>query len=372
MTIEGTENSTPDSPLSGNPDPARPASRSAKSSTILTRRRLLLLWLILAAAAIPLTVRLYHHYHRRASGMPSSPPRENTGDFAGPLTRPAIAYNPSRPPSRPWLDPKRTAPSPLAYHTFAASAIGGRETFCLLYLPPGYNDPANAARRYPVIYWLHGYLCEPQHGTPFIDALDAAIRAGRIGPTIAVIPNGLVDSWFVDTADGSQPVESIIIKDLIPHIDANYRTIPDRRARAVEGFSMGAWGAGHLAFKYPELFSAVTMVSAPFQVPEEFWQLQRIFAGDPAAYYAEDPVTRARRDPARLAQDVRIRMICGDKDQLGHYGDNIAFDKRLTQWQIPHEFKIVPGVGHSDADIYERLGPGAFDFYKEAFEALGR
>ena len=60
---------------------------------------------------------------------------------------------------------------------------------------------------------------------------------------IVVLPNGLKDGWWVDMADGSQPVESVILKDLIPHVDATYRTISDRRGRAVEGFSMGAGGA---------------------------------------------------------------------------------------------------------------------------------
>ena len=292
---------------------------------------------------------------------------ENTGDYAGPLTRTVPRYNPSKPPSRPWLDPERAAPPPATYHTYTSSTIKQQTDF-LLYLPPGYHDPANRDRRYPVIYWLHGYSCEPEHGAPFVDTLDAAIRAGHIPPTIAVLPNGLFDSWFVDSVDGSQPVESVIIKDLIPHVDRTWRTIADRRGRAVEGFSMGGWGALHLALKYPDIFCAVTSVSAPFHKAHAFPQINRIFSGDHAAYYAEDPVTYARRNAAQLRDSVRIRILSGDQDDQGHLRYNVALDKRLTQWQIPHQTTILPGIRHNDADIYETLGPAAFSFYRDVFQ----
>jgi endo-1,4-beta-xylanase len=326
-----------------------------------TRKRAILALLV---ALVVLAVATRHHLPHLIPGW-----WENTGDYAGPLTRPPIPYDPTKPPSRPWLDPTRTAPPPTTFHAYAASAIDGRETYYLLYLPPGYDDPANAARRYPVIYWLHGYSVDPSYGSPFVETLDAAVRAGEIPPTIAVLPHGLFDSWYVDSVNGAQPVEGVIVKDLIPLVDRTYRTIPDRRARAVEGFSMGGWGALHLAFKYPDLFGAVTSISAPFHRAENFPQLQPIFSGDRAAYYADDPVTRARREPDRLRGMVRIRLLCGDKDQQGNLRYNQALDRRLAQWQIPHETRILPGVGHNDGDVYDRLRPAAFRFYRESFES---
>jgi endo-1,4-beta-xylanase len=320
---------------------------------------------LLAIAAIVFAAR-----HRLRKLIPT--PWENTGDYAGPLTRTVPPYDSSKPPSRPWLDPSRTAPPPTTYHTYTATTINQQTDF-LLYLPPGYDDPANRDRRYPVIYWLHGYSCEPQHGAPFVDTLDAAIRAGHIPPTIAVLPNGLFDSWYVDSVDGSQPVESVIIKDLIPHVDKTWRTVPDRRARALEGFSMGGWGALHLALKCPHLFGAVTSISAPFHRAKNFPQIFRIFSGDHAAYYAEDPVVYARRNATQLRDPdaLRIRLLCGDKDEQHHLGYNVALDKRLAEWQIPHQTTILAGIGHNDADIYERLGPKVFGFYRDLFVSVG-
>jgi len=311
-----------------------------------------------------------HDRRRRAHPNEWPPSPEDTGEYAGSLIRPSPRYDPSKPPSRPWLDPKQTAPPPASYHTYAASSINGQQTDYLLYLPPGYSDPVNAARRYPVIYWLHGYAAEPQFGLPFVETLDAAIRAGRVPPMIAVLPNGLHDSWYVDSVDASQPIESIIIKDLMPHIDQTYRTIADRRGRAVEGFSMGGWGAGHLAFKYPDHFCAVTMVSALLYRHDHFPQFQRIFSGSAAAYYAEDPITRAHRDADKLKDKVRVRLLAGANDNHFH-GLTFAnrFDERLTEWNYPHELTIIPGVDHNDGEIYQKLGPAVFDFYKEVFAA---
>jgi enterochelin esterase-like enzyme len=327
------------------------------------RGRSIVVVLGVVIGGVALGMRLRH----RPPANPWLSPPENVGDFAGPLVRAAVTYDSSKAPSRSWVDSTKSAPSPTRYCRYRASAIDGAESDYLIYLPPGYDEPGNAQRRYPVVYWLHGYDSEPQDGLPLVEGIDAAIRRGDVPAMIVVLPNGLKDGWWVDSADGSQPVERVIIKDLIPHVDATYRTVSDRRGRAVEGFSMGAWGALHLAFKYPELFGAVTAVSAPFHRHDRFWQLGRIFGGDAAAYYAEDPVTRARRNPAAIS-GLHIRLICGEKDQLGHLAYDQMFDRRLTEWGVVHETVIIAGVDHNAGDLYQGMGVRAFSFYKRAFE----
>ena len=127
---------------------------------------------------------------------------------------------------------------------------------------------------------------------------------------------------------------------------------------------MGGWGALHLAVKHPDRFAAVTSRGAPFHRARHFPQIGRIFAGDGTAYYAEDPVTRFRRDAARVrAAGVRVRLVVGDRD--GNLGFNRALAGRLTEWGVPHALTVVPGVAHDDADLYHRQGPGAFAFYRD-------
>jgi endo-1,4-beta-xylanase len=293
---------------------------------------------------------------------------QNLADWSGSITRVPPPYNPSEPPSRPWLDPLREAPPSTSYQTYAASTLRGAHTYYLLYLPPGYDDAANAPRRYPVVYWLHGHHAQPKYGMPFVEGLDAAIRAGACPPMIAVLPDGLDNSWYVDSEDGSQPVESVIIRDLIPHIDGSWRTIAEKRGRAIEGFSMGGWGAAHLAFKYPNLFCGVTLLSAPLHTHVSFPQFRRIFDRNAAAFYAEEPVLRARRDAQRLRDEgLRVRIIVGDRDRNASFVP--LFDRQLSEWGIRHEVKILPGVGHDDDAVYRMLGNEGFRFYQELFTA---
>jgi endo-1,4-beta-xylanase len=323
-------------------------------------KRLIPIFLVALACA-----GLAAYYHLRPK------PWENRGDFEGRLTRAVAPYDPAKKPSRPWLDPAKTAPPLTVYGTFVATSLAGGRSDYLVYLPPGYDAAENREARYPVVYWLHGYGAEPAHGVPgFVETLDQAIRAGVAPPIIGVLPNGLVDSWYCNAADGSQPVESLIVRDLIPHVDATYRTWQSREKRAVEGFSMGGWGAAHLLFKYPHLFCAATLVGGPIHTPSSFvrWhrpQFDKVFGGDVDQFYAEDPVTRARRLEPEMAGLVRVRTLIGAKD--GNRGWAIGFHQRLQGWKIRSELTEAPGVEHSDADVYHTLGPGAFGFYRELF-----
>ena len=76
----------------------------------------------------------------------------------------------------------------------------------------------------------------------FVSPLAAAIRAGKAPAMIVVLVNGIAASFYCDSPNGKLPVDSVIIKELIPHVDQTYRTIARREARAVEGFSMGGYG----------------------------------------------------------------------------------------------------------------------------------
>src|SRR5204862_7891593 len=92
---------------------------------------------------------------------------------------------------------------------------------------------------------------------------------GRVDPISVVFVNGWRGAtMYCDARDGSYPVETVVIKDLIPHVDATYRTLAARETRAVEGFSMGGFGAAHFGFKYPELFGVVSITAPAMLGPE--------------------------------------------------------------------------------------------------------
>jgi endo-1,4-beta-xylanase len=161
---------------------------------------------------------------------------------------PATPPNPPASASPQWVREKIEAKN-TRYETFTSPTIGQKVSY-LIYVPRAYQETSD--RRYPVMYWLHG-IGGAQTGIPrLVERFDGAIEEAKTPPMLIVFVNGVRDSFYCDTVDGKVPVESVIIKDLIPHIDATYRTIARRDGRIVEGFSMGGFGAAHLGFKYPE------------------------------------------------------------------------------------------------------------------------
>jgi enterochelin esterase-like enzyme len=119
---------------------------------------------------------------------------------------------------------------------------------------------------FPVVYLLHGRGDTADSWEPVLDDLDA------LPPFIAVLPDAPWSdraSYYVDSANpGGRPVETALVRDLVPHVDATYPTIAERGARTVAGYSMGGAGAVRLGLAYPELFSSVIALSPAVYLPE--------------------------------------------------------------------------------------------------------
>ncbi len=136
---------------------------------------------------------------------------------------------------------------------FASGALGGQGSF-LVYLPAGY---ASSIRRYPVLYLLHG---ENQADSSFLTiglepTLDRLVAKHEVPPLIAVMIQGGPgpNNW---SNFGSNHYESYVL-EVQRLVDRMLPTIPTRGARAIAGYSMGGYGAMHIALKHPELFSTV-------------------------------------------------------------------------------------------------------------------
>jgi enterochelin esterase-like enzyme len=154
-----------------------------------------------------------------------------------------------------------------------------------VYLPPGYDQ--EGARRYPVIYWLHGFKArnrlwtgpgQPGRGLGIQELADDLINRGVIQPLIIVMPDGANaygGSFYLNsTVTGNW--EDFICRDLVDYMDRTYRTIPEAGARGLAGHSMGGYGAVILGMRHPEIFSAVYAQSPACLVfAEHFLKLQR-------------------------------------------------------------------------------------------------
>lgn len=137
--------------------------------------------------------------------------------------------------------------------TFDGPISGKKITFAL-YLPPDYENGADSL---PVIYNLHGIGGNYQSGTVnVVKSYEQALSKGLIRPAVIVFPDGLNDSFWADSKDGSVMVETNVIHEILPYVESNYRVKYGRCYRVIQGFSMGGAGAVELAAKYPELFVA--------------------------------------------------------------------------------------------------------------------
>jgi len=155
-----------------------------------------------------------------------------------------------------------------------------------VYLPPSYAR--DKSRRYPVVYFLHGYTATAAAYVKFLDlpqAADAAIVNG-VQEMIAVLPDaftkwsGSMYSSSVTTGDW----ESYVAHDLVAYVDSHYRTLAKRESRGLSGHSMGGYGTWRIGMKRPEVFGALYAMSSCCLLI------------DPAR--GGDPIARAARERA--------------------------------------------------------------------------
>ncbi len=268
-----------------------------------------------------------------------------------------------------WVDQDKTE-VPGAKPIVFPSTVAKQDVSAMVYLPPDYV--ANSTQRYPVVYWLHGMCGHAWNGTFFLHQLDDAIRNNHAPSMIAVLVNGMSDSYYFDSPDGQWPVESVILKDLIPYIDRTYRTIAIRQARAIEGFSMGGFGAAHLAFKFPDIFGIAVIDAGAFNSADTFKQgIPKISAkmfGDDANFERNDPAVLIQRNADAIRGRVMIRIAVGDQDGLQPAMQKLH--EQLKTLKINHEYEVVPGVGHDRQLFYNLLQDRPFSrFYARVLPA---
>ena len=262
----------------------------------------------------------------------------------------------------------------VEFHTFESKAAKAKVSYHL-YTPEVYDTATE--RRFPVLYWLHGSGGGLAGIAPMSAFFDRAIREGKIPPMLVVFPNGLASSMWCDSKDGVVPMETIVITELVPHIDATFRTFAAREGRIVEGFSMGGYGAARLGFKYPQLFGAVSILAGgpldlDFAGPratgnptERERILKGTFGGDLEYYRSQNPITVAEQQADAVRGKVRVRMAVGSRDNTGPL--NRSYSEHLKKLNIAHTFTIVPAVGHDTLALLKGLGEANWEFYRAVF-----
>lgn len=251
----------------------------------------------------------------------------------------------------------------LQQATLATTAVPGGKTRVRVLLPSGYRH--DGGRRYPVLYLLHGALGNESSYTTQEFGLREYTRKL---PLIVVMPDsgtagGYVDWW--NFGKGGPPEwETYHVRQLIPWIDAHYRTRGTREGRAVAGLSMGGDGAFKYAAKHPDLFVAAHAFSGAVDL-----NVLAPFLEQGPAYgpYATQEVRWRGNNAWDLAGNLRglgLVLRTGDGSAGGRYGNgpwpngvdpieagvhfaNQSLNKRLTQLHIAHVWDDYGPGGHT-------------------------
>ncbi|WP_019632204.1 alpha/beta hydrolase-fold protein [Actinomadura atramentaria] len=134
----------------------------------------------------------------------------------------------------------------------------------LVYTPPGYDDEPD--RRYPAVYVIQGFVAHvgmwrnrTAFRQPFPETADAVFARGEAPPAIVVF----VDAWtsyggsqFLDSP-GTGRYHSYLCDEIVPWVDAHYRTLDAPAHRAISGKSSGGYGAMITPLLRPDLFGAL-------------------------------------------------------------------------------------------------------------------
>src|SRR5262249_40093487 len=120
---------------------------------------------------------------------------------------------------------------------------------CVVIKPDAYN---NNSIHFPVVYLLHGYSGDYANWVTKAPDLLQSVDENKF---LVVCPDGAFSSWYFDSPiDTTMKYETNVAIEIPAYIDAHYRTIADRKARAISGLSMGGHGALYLAIRHENIF----------------------------------------------------------------------------------------------------------------------
>lgn len=240
------------------------------------------------------------------------------------------------PDSWKWNDPRDLSIPGLRHGTIESSSMKRTVGFNV-YLPPQYEKEPD--RRFPVVYFLHGAGGTESSDAGLANLVHEEIVAGRIQPVIYVFPNGGQTSGYRDWTNGNVRSETLLVRELLPRIDQDYRTIARSEGRGICGFSMGGGGALRLTLKYPDLFGAAASLAAAIEKSSDEKDGDNVYVHATA-------LSKPNRDR------LRLYLVVGEDDFL--FPRHPPFLKHLKELGIASTFVVHSKVGH-DLGALNRL-----------------
>jgi len=210
---------------------------------------------------------------------------------------------------------------------------------CVIVTPDRYTTATS--ERFPVVYLLHGHSGNYRDWISKVPELTTF--ADRYG-VIIVCPDGQ-NSWYFDSpVNPAVRFETFMTGELLPYLDAQYRTIADRQHRAITGLSMGGHGALYLAVRHRDLFAQVGSLSGGVDIrpfPNN-WDLKGLLGEETTNQANWDANTVINVVDSLQNGDLRLMVECGTSDFF--YEVNRNFHQKLLQRNIAHDYVERPGA----------------------------
>jgi enterochelin esterase-like enzyme len=141
-----------------------------------------------------------------------------------------------------------------------------------VYTPPAYEK--DKSKKYPVLYLQHGWgedetaWSNQGHANLIMDNL---VAEGKIKPFIIVMTYGMTNEvkWGHMKEFSIVPFQTVLVDELIPYIDANFRTVANQSNRAMAGLSMGGMETHTITLNKPDVFAYYGLLSGGVYTPAE-------------------------------------------------------------------------------------------------------
>ncbi|EKK04558.1 esterase [Rhodopirellula baltica SH28] len=265
-----------------------------------------------------------------------------------------------------WVNPipkQRQHPS-LKHATFQSPSLNCDVGYAIL-MPPGYTD-GEADKRFPVVYYLHGGRPGSESKSiALVPQMHLAMESGQVPGMIYVFVNGGPVSHYNIPGEPTKQGADVFIKELIPHIDATYRTIADREHRGIEGFSQGGRGTMRLSLRYPNLFCSAAAGGGGYETERKISESGGRESETLVFAEGDNVWDLAREYSKQKSQKVDWMIYVGTKGF--NYQNNLEYMAFLKSLEIPFESIVVPEVPHSAMKIYEQRCVDLMRFHAKNF-----
>lgn len=289
-------------------------------------------------------------------------PTQTTAEQSTSTTAAQVATEPAETTKAP--PPRLITEEITSAHIADNNMLGdpGAETI-YIYLPPNYYD---AQESYPVVYYLHGHGETP--GTFLYNSktqLDKLFAEGEPAfIMVAVSGTGSTSGSFYVNSPASGNWEDCLIEEIIPYVDAGYRTLTQAESRGICGFSMGGFGAMNLALRHPDVFAAVYSMSPGILKDDALPEAMKTWAGDTTFLQAYARAFAPNLEKPNVFGDIPV-LDNSDADNLiaakwySGFGD---WSQKLDAYLSLETPLRAIGISYGTADSYAWIPAGSAYF----------